>query len=371
MSAHAPTREDEAVARAMRLRPAPPRVMRLSRKALWLGGGILGCVGAGLLLFALRGGESAAPEELYRPAPPPPEAVNALPADYSGPRLGPPLPGDLGGAILDARRAEAEAANLGDDVASAPGAEAVNAEAAAASQAAERARQERDAARTSRLFIAAGRNTADTPPTELSSTTEGPDRVAGAFPSAPGTLWAGTIISGALVTGLRSDLPGAVLGQVTEDVFDSRTGRRLVIPKGSRLIGASGAEPANGQSRVSIRWSRLILPDGRSAALAEASASDPQGFAGLEDRVDNRWGDRLRAAGLTTLLSVSAAATGGDGTDRLARAIREGVGSGVDQTGREILNQQMQIPPRLTVRPGYPFRIILTEDLVLDVAVKE
>lgn len=358
MSEHAPTREDEAVARAMRLRPPPARVMRLSRKALWLGGGVLGCVGAGLLLFALRGGESAAPQELYRPAPPPPEAVNALPADYSGPRLGPPLPGDLGGAILDARRAE-------------EGAEAIDAEAAAASQAAERARQERDAALTSSLFIAAGGNTADTPPTEPGSTTERPDRVAAAFTSAPGTLWAGTIISGALITGLRSDLPGAVLGQVTEDVFDSRTGRRLVIPKGSRLIGASGAEPANGQSRVSIRWSRLILPDGRSAALADASASDPQGFAGLEDRVDNRWGDRLRAAGLTTLLSVSASAAGGGETERLARAIRDGVGAAVDQTGREILTQGMRIPPRLTVRPGYPFRIILTEDLVLDFTAKD
>lgn len=370
MSEHGQAREDEAVTRAMRLRPPPPRVMRLSRKALWLGGGVLGAVGAGLLLVALRGGESAVPEELYRPAPPPPEAVNALPADYNGPRLGPPLPGDVGGAILDARRAEEEAANLGDDAAAAPGTEAVNPESAAASQAAERARQERDAAWTSGLFVAAGRSTADTPP-ELNSTTERPDRVAAAFSSAPGTLWAGTIISGALVTGLRSDLPGAVLGQVTEDVFDSRTGRRLVVPKGSRLIGASGAEPANGQSRVSIRWSRLILPDGRSAALADASASDPQGFAGLEDCVDNRWGDRLRAAGLTTLLSVSASATGGGETDRLARAIRDGVSAGIDQTGREILTQGMRIPPRLTVRPGYPFRIILTEDLVLDLTAKD
>lgn len=370
MSELAPAREDEAVARAMRLRPPPPRVMRLSRKALWLGGGVLGGVGAGLLLFALRGAEPGSPKELYRPAPPPPEAVNALPADYAGPRLGPPLPGDLGGAILDASRADDEAENL-PDVTASPGTEAADAGAAAASQAAERARQERDAARTSGLFVAARVRAGVTPPAGPVSTTERPDRVAAAFTSAPGTLWAGTVISGALLTGLRSDLPGAVLGQVTEDVFDSRTGRRLVIPKGSRLIGASGAEPAHGQSRMSIRWSRLILPDGRSAALPDASASDPQGFAGLEDRIDNRWGDRLRAAGLTTLLSVSAAATGGDGTDRLARAIREGVGAGVDQTGREVLAQEMGIPPRLTVRPGYPFRIILTEDLVLDIATGE
>ncbi len=369
MTASPVPKDDEAVARAMRLRPAPPQVMRLSRKALWLGGGLLGCAGVGLLIFALRDVDGGPPPELYRAAAAPPDAVNALPADYTGPRLGAPLPGDLGRPILQARLAE-EAAEY------APGAptasEGPEAAEAARAEAAEQRRRERDAARTSGLFLqGAGMRATRADPTATGDEPAAPVSATPSIPSAPsarstpGALWAGSIISGALTTGLRSDLPGAVLGQVTEDVFDSRTGQVLVIPKGSRLVGTSDAQIAQGQSRVRILWSRLILPDGRAAALGGATASDPQGFAGLEDRVDNRWPERWRAAGLTTLLAISAAAADGDETDRLARAIHDGVGSGVDQTGRDVLAQGMAIPPRLTVRPGFAFRIILTEDLIL------
>lgn len=370
MTAPPVLKDDEAVARAMRLRPAPPQVMRLSRKALWLGGGLVGCVGVGLLVFALRDGEDAPPPELYRAAAAPPDAVNTLPADYTGPRLGGPLPGDLGRPILQARLAEetSEAAS-GAPTAS----EGHDAADAARVEAAEQRRRGRDAARTSGLFIqgAAGRTgrpeatATGGAPAEPASTARSNDPSAPSARSTSAALWAGTIISGALTTGLRSDLPGAVLGQVTDDVFDSRTGRILVIPKGSRLVGTSDAQIAQGQSRVRILWSRLILPDGRAAILDGATASDPQGFAGLEDRVDSRWAERWRAAGLTTLLSISAAAADGDETDRLTQAIRDGVGSGVDQTGRDLLAQGMAIPPRLTVRPGFAFRIILTDDLVL------
>lgn len=370
MTAPPVPKDDEAVARAMRLRPAPPQVMRLSRKALWLGGGLLGGVGVGLLVFALRDGEDAPPPELHRAAAAPPDAVSTLPANYAGPRLGAPLPGDLGRPILEARLAEGARAEASDAPTASAGHDAAEAARAAA---AEQRRRERDAARTSGLFVqeAAGptarpdATATDSAPAGAASTARPANPSAPPARSTPGALWAGTIISGALTTGLRSDLPGAVLGQVTEDVFDSRTGRVLVIPKGSRLVGTSDAQIAQGQSRVRILWSRLILPDGRAAILDGATASDTQGFAGLEDRVDNRWGERWRAAGLTTLLAISAAAADGDETDRLTQAIRDGVGSGVDQTGRDVLAQGMAIPPRLTVRPGFAFRIILTDDLVL------
>ena len=176
-------------------------------------------------------------------------------------------------------------------------------------------------------------------------------------------LWPGTVISAALVTGLRSDLLGPALGQVVEDVLDSRTGGRVIIPRGARLIGAYDTQVGQGQSRLKIVWSRLILPDGRSVPLDDAAASDPHGYAGLEDGVDNRWGERWRVAGLTTLLSVSAAAADGDDDDRLIRALRDGVGSNVDQVGRGVLSQGLSLPPRLTVRPGFAFSIILTAPL--------
>ncbi|MFN7106853.1 MAG: TrbI/VirB10 family protein [Brevundimonas sp.] len=362
--------EGEDVAGAMRLRADPPKVMRLSRKALFIGGGILGIAGGGLLIFALRGAAPPAPpKELYRPATASSEALNALPADYAGPRLGPPLPGDLGRPILAAGQAEAWSQGAQGAAGSTPSRDE-DAAVRLAGQRREQERQARDAALASSLFVRAesrtepgpqvgDRDDATTTATRTVMESEPASEVAG-----PG-LWPGAVIAGALITGLRSDLPGPVLGQVTEDVRDSRSGETVVIPRGSRLIGAYDAEIAEGQARVRIVWSRLITPDGRTLVLSGAEASDAAGYAGLQDRVDNRWGERLRAAGLTTLLSISTAATEGDADDRIIRALRDGAARGVDLVGREVVTRGLSLPPRLTVRPGYPFHIILTEGLTL------
>ncbi len=156
-----------------------------------------------------------------------------------------------------------------------------------------------------------------------------------------------------------------VLGQITADVHDTRTGRTLLVPKGSRLIGAHTAQVAQGQSRQQVLWTRIILPNGRSILLEDQMASDPQGYAGLEDRTDQRWGERLRSAALTTLLAVSSAAVEMDEADRIARAIRDGTSDGVDALGRGLVERGLSIPPRLTIRPGFAFLIILTHDLDL------
>lgn len=365
MSEAVPVKPEAEVAKAMRLRPSPPPVMRLSRKALWAGGGIVASIGGGLLLFALRETPSAVPPagELYRPATPPPEAVSTLPQDYSGPRLGPPLPGDLGHAILDAKTADTTPLEDGRGAATAQTSETPAQQ--AKRRAEDQAAQEGEAARVSGLFHGReGRGSGSTENLQAINDTA-PPSAPSPETSGTGDLWPGTVIAGALITGLRSDIAGPVLGQITEDVVDSRTGDRVVIPRGARLIGAYDAQIDHGQTRLRLTWSRLVLPDGRTHALDAAVASDPQGYAGLEDRVDNRWGERIRTAGLTTLLSVSAAAADGDEDDRLVRALREGAGSGVDQVGRDVLAQGLSVPPRLTVRPGFPFRIILTEALTL------
>ncbi|MBX9615920.1 MAG: TrbI/VirB10 family protein [Caulobacteraceae bacterium] len=178
-------------------------------------------------------------------------------------------------------------------------------------------------------------------------------------------MLAGAVIEASLLTGVRSDLPGPVLGQITADVHDTRTGRRLLVPKGSRLIGTHTSQVAQGQSRLQVLWTRIILPNGRSIPLEDQAASDPQGYSGLEDRTDQRWGERLRSAALTTLLAVSAAAVDADEEDRLARAIRDGASGGVDALGRGLVERGLSIPPRLTIRPGFAFRIVLTQDLDL------
>ena len=173
------------------------------------------------------------------------------------------------------------------------------------------------------------------------------------------------MISAALVTGLRSDLPGQITAQVTRHVYDSPTGRHLLIPQGSRLIGEYDSRVAFGQSRVLLAWTRLILPDGRSIILEREPGADEQGFAGLEDGVDYHWGRLFLAAGLATVIGISAE-LGRAGDDEIAEAIRE---SGQDTFGRagdEVVRRQLAVPPTLAIRPGFPVRVMVTRDLILE-----
>jgi type IV secretion system protein VirB10 len=124
-----------------------------------------------------------------------------------------------------------------------------------------------------------------------------------------------------------------VTAQVTEDVYDSPTGKILLIPQGARLVGQYDAQIAFGQSRALLVWNRLIMPNGRSIVLERQPGADPQGYAGLEDQVDNHWGMLFKAAILSTILSVgSEAGTGGNSNGSLAQAIEQGVSQSVDRT---------------------------------------
>lgn len=354
--------EDPAV-KAMRLRADPPRPLRLSRKVAM--GGVAGLalvVAAAAGVGLLKPAPDAPTVELTRSSAPPPDAVRALPGDYAAPRLGPPLPGDLGRPILNARNAaEAEAAPVGSPAG--PGSQSREADARQAEL--ERHRAEADAARTSTLLLIQGGAPVSEGLPVSTGLLAGGHAAAASAATSGGTLLAGAVIEASLVTGIRSDLAGPVLGQITADVHDTRTGRTLLVPKGSRLIGAHTAQVAQGQSRMQVVWTRIILPSGRSILLEDQMASDPQGYAGLEDRTDQRWGERLRSAALTTLLAVSSAAVEVDEADRLARAIRDGTSDGVDALGRGLVERGLSIPPRLTIRPGFAFRIILTHDLDL------
>jgi type IV secretion system protein VirB10 len=192
-------------------------------------------------------------------------------------------------------------------------------------------------------------------------------RAAQSLTPAQGTviLQAGSVIPAALITGIRSDQPGLVTAQVTENVRDSLTGRRLLIPQGSRLIGDYEADVGFGQRRVLLAWNRLILPDGRSIVLERQPAADPSGFAGLEDRVDFHWGSVARAAMVSTLLGLGAE-LGMAGEDGLARALRRGSQDSFNRAGEQIVSRELNIRPTLTIRPGYPVRVMVTRDLVLE-----
>ena len=194
--------------------------------------------------------------------------------------------------------------------------------------------------------------------------TVSPDRVAA--PASKNVLQAGAVISAALITGIRSDLPGQITAQVTENVYDSPTGKILLVPQGTRVIGQYDSGVGFGQRRVLLVWNRMIFPNGRSIVLERQPGADAEGYAGLEDGVDYHWGELFKAAVLSTLLSVGAESGSSSGESDIVRALRNGASNSISQTGQQIVQRQLNIAPTLTIRPGFPVRVIVTRDLVLE-----
>ena len=385
-----------------RLRGTPPRVMRLSRKTLAALGVVAGLGIGGSLIYALKAPSHQEARELYNTeSRATPDTLAAVPKDYGQvPKLGPPLPGDLGRPIVSAEQrqgADLAASNAGPATSST--------QASAVAEARQRVAQERDAARTAKLFLGSGTSATTEPgatlpspdtsvattPTGAPSTSMTPsadiptdgqaakraflkddsdrrtaslDRLMG--PPSPYVVQAGSVIAAALITGIRSDLPGQITAQVTQNVYDSPTGRTLLLPQGSRLIGEYDSQVSFGQSRVLLAWTRLILPDGRSISLERQPGADAAGYAGLEDGVNEHWGKLFKAAILSTLLSVGSEAGTSQSENNLAQALRSGASNSFSQTGQQIVSRELNIQPTLTIRPGYPVRVIVTRDLVLE-----
>jgi len=386
-------------AQPFRLRGEPPRAMRLSRRTLTVAAAVGAVALGGVLVVALR-----SPDRPARPASDldniearmPAEAITNGPKDYSQvPQLGPPLPGDLGRPIVAAQARGVTAAP--PPMGGAREATAAQPPNAATAPAIDRRVQAREAARGSAILVSL-QGRASTQASNLSAPAAEPSwpalvapassapQPAGprAFleqstdapsvsshrlqaPISPYVLQTGSVIPAALITGLRSDLPGQVTAQVTQDVFDSPTGRLLLIPQGSRLVGLYDSEVRFGQRRVLLAWTRLILADGRSLILDREPAADASGFAGLEDGVDHHWSSMAKGALLSTVLGVGAELGSDDDSD-LARAVRDGLQDTVNQTGQQIVRRQLDVQPTLTVRPGHPVRVLVTRDLILDPA---
>jgi type IV secretion system protein VirB10 len=173
----------------------------------------------------------------------------------------------------------------------------------------------------------------------------------------------------AFITGIRSDLPGQITAQVTEAVFDTPTGRIRLIPQGARLIGTYDSQVAFGQSRVLLVWTRLIMPNGRSIVLERQQGADARGHSGLADEVDNHWKELLGAAALSTLLGVGSELGSGADTGSntaILQALRLGATNSLNQTGQQVVRRNLNIQPTLTIRPGFPFRVMVNRDLILE-----
>lgn len=395
---------------AMALRAAPRPVVRLSRRMLALGAGWLAVLVLGATVWSLqpmrRGSEQ--PPELHnvdRVARS--EGLERLPKDYAGvvpvlppsvPVLGEPLPGDLGPAIVKAQQPMAQQAvdpaQLAADEAarsdvffkSAGGKVASGVSDGSLNASANRGDQGASHQAFNPLALTAGQGggpASSTDPTAVQNRQDAKETfltkaVGGEaatrnpgglqMPTSPYQVMAGTVIPAALVTGINSDLPGQVIASVTEAVFDTATGRHLLIPQGSRLIGRYDSQVSFGQRRVLLVWTRLILPDTSSVALDRLPGIDSAGYAGLEDGVDWHWDRILAGAALSTLLGMGAElAAPENSTDgnRMVAAGRESVQEAVNQMGQEITRRNLSIQPTLTVRPGFPMRVMVNKDLVL------
>jgi type IV secretory pathway VirB10-like protein len=324
----------------------------------------------------------------------PDDALAGAPKSYGDvPRLGPPLPGDLGRPIL--RRQEA----LGGLPPAASSDQAT--------QAAEAERQrlltERKTARESGIMMqlgstghAAGAAPSSTappaaPPGPAAATATiavdpahdpgnqqrkadflaGKDQSGDVNPHAlvapvsPYTLSAGSIIAASLITGLNSDLPGLVTAQVTENAYDSATGQILLVPQGARLIGSYDSVVAYGQSRALVVWQRIVLPNGSSIRIDNVPATDMSGYAGLSDKVDAHTWQLLKGIGLATLLGVGTELSLDDSESDLVRAIRESAQQGTSRASDQIVMKNLNVQPTIRVRPGWPLRVVVHKDIVL------
>jgi type IV secretion system protein VirB10 len=183
-------------------------------------------------------------------------------------------------------------------------------------------------------------------------------------PMSPNIVSAGSVIAASLITGLRSDLPGLVTAQVSEGVYDSPSGRTLLIPQGARLIGRYDSAISYGQNRALVIWQRIVMPDGSSIRLDNAPATDTSGYAGLADKVDYHSLRLLQGVAISTLLGVGANLSISGESD-LVRALREATQQNVSRAADQITSRNLQVPPTIIIRPGTPVRLLVHRDLVL------
>ncbi|MBB6125382.1 TrbI/VirB10 family protein [Sphingobium subterraneum] len=379
---------------SLAIRSRPPRAIRFKRGAIIA---ISACLSVSLMAvtwMALKprlfqrideGQELSQPN--VRPAS---DALAGAPATYGDvPKLGPPLPGDLGAPILDHQLGQVNSGNTADRQIE-------------QSQAQDREQRfaELKAARESGLLVQ-GRQTSGSDnipsfaPSSVASADPSPTPKPALDPSnnpnaqgrkeafvgtldprgdvnphmmspppSPYTLSAGSVIAASLITGLRSDLPGLVTAQITENIYDSATGRLLLIPQGSRLIGSYDSVVAFGQSRALIVWQRIIMPDGSSLRIDNVPATDASGYAGLQDKVDFHTWRLLKGIALSTLLGVGSELALSGQSD-LIQAIRRSSEDNVARASDQITQRNLGVQPTITIRPGAPVMLVVHKDLVL------
>lgn len=375
------------------LRDKPRRVTRFRRNVVIGAAAAVTVVVCGAAWLALRSPSpkvKAGSEETYNTdSKPPADQLVALPSNYDKvkpPRLGPPLPGDLGAPIVNREKQLGMNPALG----SFGEGDAERAEHLRQAQLAQQAREAKVMFQTSTGGRAEAIPSSQQPNSAVSNTAQ---------PASPAVtedqngqqhkldfvrqrddkgiynshqlespifeyeLFAGTAIPASLITGINSDLPGLAIAQVTQNLYG--LSGALLLPAGSKLIGKTDSIVAFGQSRALVVWQRIVMPNGSSIEIDNTPATDTEGYAGLEDEVDYHTWRLIKGIALSTLLGVGAQLSVNNSNSDLLTAIRESTQNSANQAGQQLTQKNMDIQPTITVRPGWPFRVIISRDIIL------
>ena len=186
-------------------------------------------------------------------------------------------------------------------------------------------------------------------------------------PRSPYELRAGFVVPATLISGINSDLPGQIMAQVAQNVYDTPTGNHLLIPQGSRLVGAYSSEVKYGQARVLVAWQRIVFPDGKAMDLGAMPGADSAGYAGLQDEVNHHYvrvfGSALLMSLITGGITYSQGQSEADSVTTARTALSESLGNQLGQVTAQMIAKNMAIAPTLEIRPGYRFNIVVTKDM--------
>lgn len=186
-------------------------------------------------------------------------------------------------------------------------------------------------------------------------------------PRTPYELRAGFVVPALLISGINSELPGTIMAQTSQDVYDTPTGKWRLIPRGSRLVGTYNSEVVYGQSRVLIAWQRIIFPDGKAMDIGAMPGADSAGYAGFKDQVNNHYfrvfGSAFLMSGITAGIAKSQPESTPYGSPSFSSALSQAVGQQLGQVTAQLIAKNLSISPTLEIRPGYRFNVIVTKDM--------
>jgi type IV secretion system protein VirB10 len=187
-------------------------------------------------------------------------------------------------------------------------------------------------------------------------------------PGSPYELRAGFVIPATLISGVNSDLPGQITAQVSQHVYDTPTGKYLLIPQGSRLVGSYSSDVAYGQNRVLVAWQRIIFPDGKALDIGAMPGADSAGYSGFRDKVNNHYirifTSAVLMSGIIAGVSLSQDNNRSYGDrQRASDALSESLGQVLGNTLAQIISKNLSIAPTIEIRPDYRFNVVVVKDL--------